>query len=109
MKKLILALLLATPTCQPAHSHEINSLDYPSPFLMEWIHNCSEELKMQYYMKGYPPSFAQRSAIVNCACVIDQLRAMYSQNKLMGMNPEDRREASEEATLKCLNIEGKVS
>mgnify|MGYP003110780526 CR=1 FL=1 len=108
MKKLILALLLAAPTCQPGYSHQIDSLDYPSPFLMEWIHNCSEELKMQYYMKGYPPPIAERSAIYNCACVIDQLRSKYSQNILMGMSQEERRDASEEATLKCLGS-GKVS
>ena len=108
MKKLILALLLAAPTCQPGYSHQIDSLDYPSPFLMEWIHNCSEELKMQYYMKGYPPPIAQRSAIYNCACVIDQLRIEYSQNEIMRMDGKERENVSEEATLKCLGL-GKVS
>ena len=105
MKSILLFLILLftfLKTGLAVDNNTLSKLDYPSPFLMQWIYNCSEALKPSYEMRGIHPEFAIREAIMKCACVVDKFRLNFSQTEVGNMDTSDRRLWSEKFTQECL-------
>ena len=106
MKKLILVLVLSLSVCAmpplaPAHE---GSNEYQTIFLLQWVYQCSEQLKLQYMGDGTPHQFALQMSIQNCSCMIDSYRQNFSQPEVINMSYEDRTAFGEEYAKICLNI-----
>lgn len=106
MKKLTLSVILslsfcAMPPIAPAHDR---SDDYQTIFLLQWVYQCSEQIKYDYALKGLPPQLALQMAIQNCSCMIDNYRANFTQPEIQNMTFEDRAAFGEEYAKICLNV-----
>lgn len=106
MKKLILILITSVSMCvmppiAPAHE---KSNEYQTIFLLKWVYQCSEKLKLQYMGNGTPHQFALQMSIQNCSCMIDNYRANFTQPEVINMTYDDRTAFGEEYAKICLNI-----
>ena len=106
MKKLVLSVILslsfcAMPPIAPAHE---GSNEYQTIFLLQWVYQCSEQLKLQYMQNGTPHQFALQMSIQNCSCMIDNYRSNFSQPEVMNMSYQDRTAFGEEYAKICLNV-----
>jgi hypothetical protein len=89
------------PPIAPAHE---GSNEYQTIFLLQWVYQCSEQLKLQYMQNGAPHQFALQMSIQNCSCMIDNYRSNFSQPEVMNMSYEDRTAFGEEYAKICLNV-----
>ena len=104
--KYLLTFLFVLSTCAmppiaPAHE---GSDEYQTIFLLQWVYQCSEQLKLQYMGDGIPHQFALQMSIQNCSCMIDNYRQNFSQPEVINMSYEDRTAFGEEYAKICLNI-----
>lgn len=106
MRSFILLIVIIFTTCtippvSPAHEE---SNEFQTIFLLQWVYQCSEKLKLQYMQGGTPHQFALQMSIQNCSCMIDNYRTNFSQPEVINMSYQDRVTFGEEFAKICLNI-----
>jgi hypothetical protein len=89
------------PPIAPAHEE---SNEYQTIFLLQWVYQCSEQLKWDYLSQGLPNQLALQMSIQNCSCMIDNYRQNFSQPEVINMTQEDRTAFGEEYARICLNF-----
>ena len=104
--KYLITLLFVLSTCvmppiAPAHEE---SNEYQTIFLLQWVYQCSEQLKWDYLSQGFPNQLALQMSIQNCSCMIDNYRHNFTQPEVVNMTQEDRTAFGEEYARICLNV-----
>tara|TARA_B100001094_G_C18020585_1_gene714888 strand:+ start:196 stop:528 length:333 start_codon:yes stop_codon:yes gene_type:complete len=106
MRKIFLIAIAAISYCAmppiaPAHKQ---SSEYQTLFILQWVYECSEKLKVQYTNRGTPHHYALQMSIQNCSCMIDNYRTNFTQPEVVNMSYQDRTYFGEEYAKICLNI-----
>ena len=104
MKNLLVSFLLVLGllTCSPpAYTQEKKTLDYPSLYIAQWVHQCSGALFPMFYNEGTPKPYAVQLAAQSCSCVIDEFRRNFLWLEVQTMSDEDRALFSERYALNC--------
>jgi len=98
MKKLLLCLMFIGSTTWA------NPPDYKTLFLLQWVYNCSENLKPSYMIRGFDQATSLQMSIHSCSCVIDQFREYHPYGELIIMTDQDRLAFSERYAKICSGV-----
>ena len=106
MKKLIslLGLTFIAMSIQANDNNTYTPLEYPTLFLLQWTYNCSQQMKSNYTVRGFPQHMALQLSIEHCSCVIDEFRKDFKMSQIQTMEFSQRAAVAEIYAGNCLGV-----
>ena len=82
--------------------------EYPTLFLLQWSFQCSQQLKMNWLMRGFPEQQATQFAIERCACVIDKFRENHTYEEVQKLGYDNTTRNAAIYTQDCLFVRSQI-
>ena len=110
MKKLIslLGLTFIAMSIQANDNNTYTPLEYPTLFLLQWTYNCSQQMKGNYTVRGFPQQMALQLSIEHCSCVIDEFRKDFKMSQIQTMEFSQRAAVAEIYAGNCLGVSNRM-